>query len=188
MMEARTVSSLPTAAPHHDVVRCLLAIELSKTSWVVAVHTPLSDKISRYTLEGCDWKGLLELIERIRKRVTREFGPSVEMISCYEASYDGFWLHRLLEGHGVRNHVIDPASLQVDRRVRRAKTDRIDAARLLRSLMAHVRGEPKVWSVVRVPSVAEEDDRRLHRERDRLINERGQHVNRIKGLCAVHGI
>jgi len=118
-MEARTVSSLPTAAPHHDVVRCLLAIELSKSSWVVAVHTPLSDKISRYMLEGCDWKGLLELIERIRKRVTREFGPSVEMISCYEASYDGFWLHRLLEGHGVGNHVIDPASLQVDRRVRR---------------------------------------------------------------------
>jgi transposase len=112
----------------------------------------------------------------------------VEMISCYEASYDGFWLHRLLEGHGVRNHVIDPASLQVDRRARRAKTDRIDAARLLRSLMAHLRGEPKVWSVVRVPSVAEEDDRRLHRERDRLINERGQDVNRIKGLCAVHGI
>jgi transposase len=85
----------------------------------------------------------------------------------------------LLECHGVRNHVIDP-SLQVNRRVRRAKTDRIDAARLLRSLMAHARGEPKVWSVVRVPTVAEEDDRRLHRERDRLINERGQHVNRIK--------
>jgi transposase len=61
-MEARTVSSLPTATPHHDVVRCLLAIELSKSSWVVAVHTPLSDKISRYMLEGCDWKGLLELI------------------------------------------------------------------------------------------------------------------------------
>ena len=187
-MEARTVSSLPTAAPHHDVVRCLLAIELSKASWIVAVLTPLSDKISRYTLEGCDWNGLLELIGRIRKRVIREFGPSVEMISCYEASYDGFWLHRLLEHHGVRNHVIDPASLQVDRRARRAKTDRIDAARLLRSLMAHARGEPKVWSVVRVPSVAEEDDRRLHRERDRLVNERGQHVNRIKGLCAVHGI
>jgi len=187
-MEARTVSSLPTAAPHHAAVRCLLAIELSKTSWVVAVHTPLSDKISRYTLEGCDWKGLLELIERIRKRVAQELGSSVEMISCYEAGYDGFWLHRLLESHGVRNHVIDPASLQVDRRIRRAKTDRIDAVRLLRSLMAYLRGEPKVWSVVRVPTVAEEDDRRLHRERDRLINERGQHINRIKGLCAVHGI
>ena len=82
-------------------------------------------------------EGLLELIERIRKRIAQELGPSVEMISCYEAGYDGFWLHRLLEGHGVRNHVIDPASLQVDRRARRAKTDRIDAARLLRSLMAH---------------------------------------------------
>jgi transposase len=70
----------------------------------------------------------------------------------------------------------------------RPRTDGADAERLLRSLMAYLRGEPKVWSVVRVPSVAEEDDRRLHRERDRLINERVQHVNRIKGLCAVHGI
>jgi transposase len=84
--------------------------------------------------------------------------------------------------------VIDPASVQVDRRARRAKTDHIDAKRLLRSLMAYLRGEPKVWSVLCVPSVAEEDDRRLHRERDRLIAERGQHVNRIKGLCAIHGI
>jgi len=84
--------------------------------------------------------------------------------------------------------VIDPASLQVDRRARRVKTVRIDAERLLRSLMAYLRGEPKVWSVVRVPSVAEEDARRLHRERDRLVSERVQHVNRIKGLCALHGI
>jgi transposase len=97
-------------------------------------------------------------------------------------------LHRLLEAHGVRNYVVDPASVQVDRRARRVKTDRVDVGRLLRSLLAYLRGEPKVWSVVRVPSVAEEDYRRLHRERDRLINERVQHVNRIKGLCAIHGI
>ena len=84
--------------------------------------------------------------------------------------------------------MIDPASLQVDRRARRAKTDGIDVEKLLRSLMSYLRGEPKVWSVVRVPSVAEEDDRRLHRERGRLINERIQHVNRIKGLLAIHGI
>ena len=71
----------------------------------------------------------------------------MEMISCYEAGYDGFWLHRLLEAHGVRNHVIDPASVQVDRRARRVKTDHVDAKRLLRSLMAYLRGEPKVWSV-----------------------------------------
>src|SRR5262249_19030593 len=95
-----------------------------------------------------------------------------EFISCYEAGYDGFWLHRLLEENGVRNYVIDPASLQVDRRARRVKTDNVDVTKLLRSLMAYLRGEPKVWRVVRVPTVAEEDDRRLHRERDRLINER----------------
>jgi transposase len=187
-MDVRTVNNLPPAAAHDEAVRCLLAIELSKKSWIVAVNTPLSEKISRYRLKGCDWKGLLELIEKIRARVARELNRPVEIISCYEAGYDGFWLHRLLEAHGVRNYVIDPASIQVDRRARRAKTDNIDVAQLLRSLMAYLRGDPKVWSVVRVPSVAEEDARRLHRERDRLITERVQHVNRVKGLCAVHGI
>jgi transposase len=187
-MDVRTVNNLAPAAAYDATVRCLLAIELSKKSWIVAVNTPLSEKISRYTLKGCDWKGLLELIEKIRTRVAGELNRPVEIIACYEAGYDGFWLHRLLEAHGIRNHVIDPASIQVDRRARRAKTDNIDVAQLLRSLMAYQRGDPKVWSVVRVPSVAEEDDRRLHRERDRRISERVQHVNRIKGLCAVHGI
>src|SRR5215472_13358971 len=187
-MEARTVNNLPPAGTHDDAVRCLLAIELSKKSWIVAVNTSLSDKISRHTLKPCDGKELLDLCERIRRRVARETKKRVEIVSCYEAGYDGFWLHRLLETHGIRNYVIDPASLQVDRRARRAKTDRVDVERLLRSLMAYLRGEPKVWSVVRVPSVAEEDDRRRHRERGRLINERIQHVNRIKGLLAIHGI
>jgi transposase len=186
-MTFRTVTNLP-AATHCETVRCLFAIELSKQSWVIGFNTPLSEKISRRTLSGCDWKGLLELIEDVRARVSREMGRAVAVMSCYEAGYDGFWLHRQLEAHGVRNYVIDPASLQVDRRARRVKTDRIDAERLLRSLMAYLRDEPKVWSVVRVPSVAEEDARRLHRERDRLVLERVQHVNRIKGLCALHGI
>ena len=166
----------------------VFAIELSKQSWVIGFITPLSAKISRRILSGGDWKGLLELIEEVRARVSRETGRAVDVISCYEAGYDGFWLHRLLEAHGIRNYVIDPASLQVDRRMRRVKTDRIDTERLLRSLMAYLRSEPKVWSVVRVPSIAEEDARRLHRERDRLVSERVQHVNRIKGLCALHGI
>jgi len=187
-MEARTVNNLPPAGIHDDAICCVLAIELSKKSWMVAVNTPLSDKISRHSLKPCDGKELLDLCERIRTRVARETKQRVEIVSCYEAGYDGFWLHRLLEAHGIRNYVIDPASLQVDRRARRAKTDRVDVERLLRSLMAYLRGEPKVWSVVRVPSVAEEDDRRLHRERGRLINERIQHVNRIKGLLAIHGI
>ena len=186
-MTVRKVNNLPAAA-HGEPLRCLLAIELSTMSWVIAFNTPLSEKISRRILSGGDWKGLLELIEEVRARVSREIGRPVEVMSCYEAGYDGFWLHRQLEAHGVRNYVIDPASLQVDRRMRRAKTDRIDTERLLRSLMAYLRGEPKVWSVAQVPSVAAEDARRLHRERDRLISERVQHVNRIKGLCALQGI
>jgi transposase len=186
-MTARTVSNLP-AAMHVETARCLFAIELSKQNWVIGFVTPLSAKISRRILSGGDWKALLDLIEEVRARVSRETGRTVDVISCYEAGYDGFWLHRLLEAHSIRNYVIDPASLQTDRRARQVKTDRIDTERLLRSLMAYLRGEPKVWSVVRVPSVAEEDARRLHRERDRLVSERVQHVNRIKGLCALHGI
>jgi transposase len=186
-MTVRTVSNLP-AAMHVETARCFFAIELSKQSWVIGFITPLSAKISRRILSGGDWKGLLDLIEEVRARVSRETGRAADVITCYEAGYDGFWLHRLLEAHGIRNYVIDPASLQTDRRARRVKTDRIDTERLLRSLMAYLRGEPKVWSVVRVPSVAEEDARRLHRERDRLVSERVQHVNRIKGLCALHGI
>ena len=186
-MTVRTVINLP-AAMHVETARCLFAIELSKQSWVIGFITPFSAKVSRRILSGGDWKGLLELIEEVQTRVSRETGRPVEVMSCYEAGYDGFWLHRLLEAHGIRNYVIDPASLQVDRRARRVKTDRIDTERLLRSLMAYLRGEPKVWSVVRTPSIAEEDARRLHRERDRLVSERVQHVNRIKGLCALHGI
>jgi transposase len=187
-MDARTVNNLPPPATHVGAARCLIAIELSKRSWVVAANTPLSEKISRYALKACDAKELLELIEKIRTRIARELKQPVEVICCYEAGYDGFWLHRLLEANGIRNYVIDPASLQVDRRARRTKTDGVDVERLLRSLMAYLRGEPRVWSVVRVPSVAEEDDRRVHRERNRMTNERTQHVNRIKGLCALHGI
>ena len=125
-MEARTVNSPPPTVSRDETIRCLLAIELSKKSWIVAVNTPLADKVSRHTLEACDWKGLLELIARMRTRVIQTLNRPVEVVSCYEAGYDGFWLHRLLEAHGVRNYVIDPASVQVNRRARRVKTDNID--------------------------------------------------------------
>src|SRR5712692_635007 len=90
-MTARTVSNLP-AAMHVETARCLFAIELSKQSWVIGFITPLSAKISRRILSGGDWKGLLELIEEVRARVSRETGRAVDVISCYEAGYDGFWL------------------------------------------------------------------------------------------------
>ena len=89
-MDALTVNSLPPAAAHDGAVRCAMAIELSKTSWIVAVNTPMSEKISRYTLKGCDRNGLLDLIKNIRARAGREFERPVEVVSCYEAGYDGF--------------------------------------------------------------------------------------------------
>lgn len=186
-MEDRSVTA-PSAASHSEPARCLVAIELSKASWLVALHTPLADKVSLHKLAAGDAPALLELIARTRARVETALGRPVAVTSCYEAGYDGFWLHRLLAARGVDNLVFDPASLLVNRRARRAKTDRIDVQGLVRALMAHLRGEPKVASIVHVPSVAEEDDRRLHRERHRLIGERVQHVNRIKGLCATQGI
>jgi transposase len=118
----------------------------------------------------------------------RRTGMRPHVSCCYEAGRDGFWLHRLLEAHGVSSHVMDPSSLQVDRRARRAKTDRLDAQALLRALMAWSRGEPKVCSMVRPPSPAEEDARRPSRERATLLQERIRLVNRIQGLCATQGI
>ena len=106
-MTDRTVNNLP-AATHGEPVRCLFAIELSTKSWVIAFNTPLSEKISRRTLTGCKWKGLLELIEQVRARVSRETGRTVEVVSCYEAGYDGHWLHRWLTGEGLINREIDP--------------------------------------------------------------------------------
>ena len=104
------------------------------------------------------------------------------MVSCYEAGRDGFWIHRYLESQGIENLVVDSASLEVNRRKRRAKTDRIDVAKRMRMLMRYWCGENKVWSVMRVPSEQDEDARHLHRGLESLKKERTKHRNRIKGL------
>jgi transposase len=186
-MEVRLVNT-PSATMDSEPCLGVFAIELSKANWSIGVQKASGGKIGRYVLNAGDAKGLLELIDRVCAREARKLGRPVAAVSCYEAGYDGFWLHRVLEAGGVRNYVLDPASLQVNRRARRAKTDRIDAERMVRALLAYLRGDPEACSVVRVPSVIEEDAKRLERERDRLIAERIQHVNRIKGLCALQGV
>ena len=110
------------------------------------------------------------------------------MIVMQEAGRDGFWVHRLLQAHGVRSQVVDPSSIAVNRRSRRAKTDRIDAEAMLRTLMAWGRGERQVCAMVRPPSREAEDARRLNREREALLAERIRHANRIKGLLATQGV
>jgi transposase len=165
-----------------------VTIELSQRKWLVTMHCPDKDKISRHRLEGGDHAGLLALITRMRERVTRGLGASPSVVSCYEAGYDGFWLHRLLVATGITNYVFDPSSIAVDQRARRAKTDRIDGEAMLRTLMAYRRGEPRVVRIVRVPAPEQEDARRASRERDRLTREQTAHTNRIKALLRLLGM
>jgi transposase len=183
-MQASTIAT-PTAG-HNGTI--FVAIELSQKTWLVTLHSPDRDRISRHKLEGGDHGGLLELIEKVRRRAVEKLGSVPRVVSCYEAGYDGFWLHRLLEAAGITNFVFDPASIAVEQRSRRTKTDRIDGELLLRTLMAYLRGEPRVVRIVRVPSVMQEDARRASRERDRLIMEQTAHTNRIKALLRLCGM
>jgi transposase len=183
-MQASTVST-----PIRDGISTIfVAIELSRKSWLVTIHSPDKDRMSHHRVESEDHAGLLVLIDRIRERAVRALGGVPAVVSCYEAGYDGFWLHRLLLAAGITNHVFDPASIMVDQRARRTKTDRIDGEQMLRTLMAHCRGEPRVVRIVRVPSPEQEDARRASRERDRLIKEQTAHTTRIKALLRLLGM
>lgn len=164
-----------------------VAFELSKAKWKLGVMLPGSEKMSRYTIAGGDLAALTARLAVAQTKAAR-YGKAVRIVSCYEAGFDGHWLHRWLTDQGVINHEIDPASIQVNRRARRAKTDRIDLEQMMRALLAYLRGEPRVCSVVRVPTVEDEDRKRRNRERERLLKERTAHTNRIKGLLHAQGI
>ena len=183
-MQASRVST----ATAGDIGTIFVAIELSQKTWLITVHSPDQDRFSRHKLEGGDHASLLALIAKVRARVSERLGSAPRVVSCYEAGYDGFWLHRRLEAAGITNFVFDAASIAVEQRSRRANTDRIDGELLLRTLMAHLRGEPRVVRIVRVPSVEQEDARRASRERDRLIKEQTGHTNRIKALLRLSGL
>ena len=165
-----------------------VAIELSQKGWLIVLHSPAQKGLARHKLEAGGCEALLSLLATKQAQVERMTGRRPSVVSCYEAGYDGFWLHRRLAAAGIENLVIDPASLSVERRARRAKTDRIDGEKMLRALLAYRRGEPRVMSAVRVPTVAQEDARRRSRERERLIKEQTGHVNRIRGLLRTMGL
>ena len=164
------------------------SLELSKARWLVTVSAPGSDKLSRHQVPGGDGQALLELLWRLQAAAARRTGAPVMIIVIQEAGLDGFWIHRLLVQNGITSHVVDPASIAINRRHRRAKTDKIDGVKLLRTLMAWMRGERQVCTMVQPPSPEDEDRRRLARERARLLKERIQHTNRIKGLLSGQGI
>ena len=159
-----------------------LAFELGVNKWKLGFTTGAAQRPRERQVPAGDGQTVLEEIRRAKSR----FGLPEEarVVSCYEAGRDGFWLHRFLVSQGVENAVVDSASIEVNRRYRRAKTDRLDVHKLLTMLLRHAAGEKKVWSVVRVPSVAEEDRRQLHRELLTTKRDRTRVINRITGLLA----
>jgi transposase len=169
-----------------NILHC--ALELSKKSWLLAIQFPDREQPSLYPIAGGDAEKLMAKLTQARDRWAKTSGALPMITLCYEVGYDAFWLARFLKARGVECLVIDPGSLQVSRRGRRVKTDRVDVKTLLRTLIAWCRGERHVWSLVRIPSIDEEDLRRSHRERSRLVRERTAHINRIKGLLFAQGI
>jgi transposase len=149
-----------------------VAIELSVSSWLVATRSSGAEKSRLHHIEGGDTTALLALITELRTRASTKLGKPAEVVCCFEAGRDGFWLHRALTMHGVTVYVLEPTSILVTRRARRAKTDRLDAEGMLRVLAAWLAGDQQVCSMVRVPTPEEGDAKRPHLEREHLVRER----------------
>jgi transposase len=174
-----------TAFDHDSTL--VVALELSGKSWEAGAVVPGVTRRPRRRLQARDLAELLRSIERWRSEALKA-GRAVQRVAVtYEAGRDGFWIARYLQAQGIEVQVMHPASIPVDRRSRRAKTDRIDLDMLLRTFLAWLRGEPRVCSMVRIPSEVEEDMRRPGRERERLVRERLQLENRVENLLCLHG-
>ena len=187
MQSVTSATAVATTARANDIT-LYASLELSKSKWVLTINNPGSEKFSKHVVEGGDGAGLLELLSRSMAKAEQRYGVQVKAIVIQEAGLDGFWIHRLLLANGIESHVVDAASIAVNRRHRRAKTDAIDGETLLRTLMAWARGERRVCSMVRAPSREDEDRRRLTRERGTLLKERIQHTNRVRGLLSGQGV
>jgi transposase len=161
-----------------------VSFELSLKHWVLTFSNG-----ARYTqrrVSGGDFAAVAAALKWAKQRLG--LAADCEVLSCYEAGREGFHVHRWLEGLGVKNLVVDSASIETDRRARRVKTDGVDGKKLLSLLIRYAAGERKHFRVVRVPSVGEEDERRVHRERERLGQEATAHRNRIRGLLFAQGV
>ena len=172
--------------PSENIIH--IAIELSVSSWLVAVRLPGAEKSRLHRITGGDTTALLALIAELRARASAKLGQAVEVACCFEAGRDGFWLHRLLTAQGIAAYVLEPTSILVNRRARRAKTDRLDAEGMLRVLAAWLAGDGQICSMLRVPTPEEEDAKRPHREREHLVQTKLRLENRIKALLFTQGI
>lgn len=167
---------------------CCVALELSKMSWLCAFSTPNGEKLSIHKLGAGNTDRLLELLQQLRSKAEVEAGRALQIALCYEAGYDGFWIARVLAAKNIPVVVFDPASFLRPRRGRVAKTDRLDAEGMTRTLRTWLCGDHSVARAVRIPSPAEEDAKRIGRERKHLVEQKSGIVARIKGLLALHGV
>lgn len=182
-----SVSSHATISTQMNAI--FISLELSRSTWLVTSLSPGGgERMSRHSVPGGDIAGLLDRFVQLQAKARERTGVSYPLVVIQEAGLDGFWIHRCLVKEGIESHVVDAASIATSRRSRRAKTDRLDGEALVRALLAYKRGEPRVCAMVAVPSVEDEDRRRIGRERRVLVAERIQHVNRIKGLLFAQGI
>lgn len=164
----------------------MMAMELGESGWLLGFASAFGQRPLRRKVATRDGKAVLAQIGWAKERLG--LPADAPVASCYEAGRDGFWLHRFLAAHGVENLVVDSASIEVNRRKRRAKSDRIDLVALLDLLARHRAGSAKpVWSVIHVPSEEDEDRRHLGRELRLLKKDRTRVSHRIKGLLANHG-
>ena len=163
-----------------------LAFELSHKRWKLGFSEGKAPQVREVSIQAADLERLRQEIEKSKLRF--KLPETARVVSCYEAGREGFWLHRALEAMGIENMVVDASSIEVNRRQRRAKTDRMDVKKLVRQLVRYWRGERDVWSVVRVPSPEAEDSRQLHRGLEVLKEERKQHRVRMQSLLYTQGI
>jgi transposase len=163
-----------------------VALELSRKRWKLGFSDGKTPQVRQVTISARDLRACREEIEKAKQR----FGlkECIGVRSCYEAGREGFWLDRAVKEMGIENMVVDASSIEVNRRQRRAKTDRMDVEKLVRQLIRYWRGEQDVWRVVRVPSREAEDSRQLHREMETLKEEKKQHRVRIQSLLFTQGI
>ena len=162
-----------------------VAFELGKKDWKLAMASGFGIDPWLRTVASGDLRAVGRVLEEGRRRFGLPAGARV--VSCYEAGRDGFWIHRALLALRVANRVVDSASIEVNRRARRAKTDRLDALKLVRMLVRVCGGERGVWSEVRVPSVADEAARQVSRERTALTQDQTRLVNQMRGWLATWG-
>ncbi|MCX2699327.1 IS110 family transposase [Ochrobactrum chromiisoli] len=170
---------------------CYVALELSQRTWLIGYLLPGSGKVQTVTVAGGNAEALLSALAKIETltgvRSQAECAPG-SMRVCFEAGYDGFWLARFLMDRGIHTTILDPSSFLVSRRGRRVKTDRVDVEAMAFTLKAYLLGDKSVCRPVRLPTIEEEDAKRLSRERTQLKKERTRHVNRIRALLVLHGI